>query len=67
MKPHIRSCRRPTALTLVELLVVIVVVAILAAAAIMAAGKVRELAAERVEMGRYRRLAQGIIGWAGEV
>jgi prepilin-type processing-associated H-X9-DG protein len=51
---------------MVELLLVIVVVAVLATAAMAAAWKLRELAAERLEMGRYRRLGQGILGWAGE-
>ena len=66
MNPTIRSKRRPPAFTLIEMLLVITVVAVLATAVIAAAWKLRELAAERREMGIYRRLAQGIVGWAGE-
>ena len=66
MSPKLRSCRGGAAFTLIELLLVITVVAVLATAVIAAALKLRELAAERLEMGRYRRLAQGILGWAGE-
>ena len=60
------SRRRLSGFTMVELLLVVVVVAVLATAAMAAAGKLRELAAERLEMGCYRRLGQGILGWAGD-
>ena len=66
MNPVTKPRRRAGAFTLLELLVVMVVVAVLAAAAFGAYGKVRQLASDRVDMARYRKLAQGIILWSSD-
>lgn len=66
MIPQGRKLHRSGAFTLLELLVVMVVVAVLAAAAMTAAGRVRGMASDRVDMARYRKLAQAMVGWAGE-